>query len=134
MLKQARSFVTRTKFTPKSMRTEISQHRFYSGGVVINTISKEELQELIKNRATEPYFLIDVRNPDELTGDMPLIESAINIPLPDFGSAFMTTDPMRFQTMYGIPKPNHNERIICYCRSGRRSDEGKYAVLLEFLF
>jgi rhodanese-related sulfurtransferase len=102
----------------------VSSHRFYSSNTKEpKLINKEELRKLIEKKE-EPYVLIDVRNPDEVTSpDMPLIESAVNIPLPDLGSAFMMMDEKRFKTSYGFPKPKHHEKIIVYCRSGKRSTQ-----------
>lgn len=112
----------------------VASNRFYSSSTnEPNLINKEELKKLIEKRE-EPYVLIDVRNPDEVTSpDMPLIESAVNIPLPDLGSAFMMMDEKRFKTSYGFPKPKHHEKIIVYCRSGKRSEEGIMEILCPFL-
>jgi rhodanese-related sulfurtransferase len=110
----SRRLFNRTVFT--SLRNQQQQHRFYSS----NAITKQELKDLIEKRDSD-YLLIDVRNTEELEGNMPLIPTAVNIPLPDFGSALMMADSKRFESMYGIKKPSHNDKIICYCRSGRRS-------------
>lgn len=87
--------------------------------MTLKTINKTSLQDLISK--DEKYVLIDVRNPDELIGDMPLIPTAKNVPMNDISSA-VGLEANQFNEKYGFDKPNKDDRVIVYCRSGRRSD------------
>lgn len=55
-------------------------------------------------------LLLDVRNPDEWTGEMPAIEGAMLIPLPELDQRLNEIEDWR------------SRPIITVCRSGRRSE------------
>jgi rhodanese-related sulfurtransferase len=74
----------------------------------------QEVAGLIAHK-TEPYILIDVRNPDEYgRGHIP---TAINIPVADLAAR--------------LPTPDRGALIIVYCASGMRSSAA--AGILEKL-
>ncbi len=137
MLRNTIRICTRKHNHPSSLLPVITTTtRFMSTTTTTSTslnpiITKQELQDLIQNQK-ENYTLIDVRNPDETVSQMPLIDTAVNIPLPDFGSAMMEMDEKRFKHQYGFPKPQPNDRIIVYCRSGARSTTGKITLHYPF--
>lgn len=82
----------------------------------MSMITKQELEKLIKNKSH--YSLIDVRTPDETKGN--LIETAKNVQLQEFQSAFQL-DSSEFEKKYGFKKPEKDEHVILYCRSGARA-------------
>jgi rhodanese-related sulfurtransferase len=96
----------------------------------LKTIAKPQLQELI-DKKDENYVLIDVRQKEELTGEMPLISSATNVPLQELQQAFGLNDES-FKKKYGFEKPKKDDRVIVYCRSGRRSDAAQRELLSNF--
>ncbi|RXW24737.1 hypothetical protein EST38_g1122 [Candolleomyces aberdarensis] len=80
-------------------------------------ISYEEL--LPKTQSPTPdTFLIDVREPDEVV--LGMIPSAVNVPLsilPE--SLHLNAEP--FKEKFNFDKPRHDQEVIFYCRSGKRS-------------
>ncbi|KAG7099451.1 hypothetical protein E1B28_001302 [Marasmius oreades] len=63
-------------------------------------------------------FLIDVREPDEVIQGM--IPSAVNLPLSVLSESLQTSAE-DFKQKHGFPKPQKNQEITFYCRSGKRS-------------
>ncbi|KAF9270452.1 Rhodanese-like protein [Marasmius fiardii PR-910] len=63
-------------------------------------------------------FLIDVREPDEVIQGM--IPSAVNLPLSVLADSLQTAAEV-FEQKHGFPKPQKNQEITFYCRSGKRS-------------
>ncbi|KAF5337241.1 hypothetical protein D9611_003247 [Ephemerocybe angulata] len=67
---------------------------------------------------TPDTFLIDVREPDEVAqGSIP---SSVNVPLSVL-PASLQLDPTEFEEKFGFQKPTHDQEVIFYCRSGKRS-------------
>jgi rhodanese-related sulfurtransferase len=64
---------------------------------------------LQKISSGEKLYLVDVRQPEELTGPLGALPGVKNIPLPDFGSRFIE-----------VPK---DREVIILCRSGNRSSQ-----------
>ncbi len=91
---------------------------------MVTIISTEELQEQIKESGD--YVLIDVRRKEELEHGM--IPTAHNIPLDEIQEAF-ALDDASFQEKYNFQKPKKEDRVICHCRSGGRSQRA--ATYLE---
>ena len=83
----------------------------------IPIITTEELKAAIDNN--EPLTLIDVRRKDELSHGM--IPTAKNIPLDELEKA-TTLSEQEFQKTYNFTKPKEDNKIICHCRSGGRSE------------
>ncbi|EDV97643.1 GH14585 [Drosophila grimshawi] len=88
--------------------------------------------EQVKDVPNHPeIYLIDVRNPEELTATG-TIPASINIPLPSLESA-LQVEPEEFEQTYGRAKPAKDAKIIFTCRSGRRAQEAeKIAKAAEF--
>ncbi len=63
-------------------------------------------------------YLIDVREPDEVLQGM--IPSAVNLPLSGLSGA-LYMDGTKFKEKYGFPKPEFDQEVVFYCRSGMRS-------------
>lgn len=79
-------------------------------------ISREEVKKLLDMHGD--YVLIDVREKEELVYGM--IPTAKHIPLHDIEGAF-SLDEKVFLERYGFSKPQKQEKIIFYCRTGGRS-------------
>jgi rhodanese-related sulfurtransferase len=77
-----------------------------------NRISAVEL--LQKMKSGQKLLLVDVRQPEELTGPLGVLSGAKNIPLSEFGRRFAE-----------VPK---DRSVVLICRSGHRS-----AQALSFL-
>ncbi|EMD41703.1 hypothetical protein CERSUDRAFT_41572 [Gelatoporia subvermispora B] len=77
--------------------------------------------EEVKPRTLEPgvdKYLIDVREPDEVAqGALP---SAVNLPLSTLAEA-LHLNPLNFKEKFGFDKPQHDQEIVFYCRSGKRA-------------
>ncbi|KAL0575054.1 Thiosulfate sulfurtransferase rdl2, mitochondrial [Marasmius crinis-equi] len=72
-----------------------------------------------KTRSPSPdAYLIDVREPDEVIQGM--IPSAVNLPLSILAESLDTPAEV-FQTKHGFPKPQKDQEVTFYCRSGKRS-------------
>jgi rhodanese-related sulfurtransferase len=84
----------------------------------IPIIKINELKELLSNEK-ENFTLIDVRTSMECQDNM--IPKAKNIVLNDVEKAF-NLDGDKFKNTYGFNKPDYNDKIIFYCRSGQRSN------------
>ncbi|KDN43910.1 Rhodanese-like protein [Tilletiaria anomala UBC 951] len=69
--------------------------------------------------------LIDVREPDEVAQGM--IPSSVNVPLSEFKSAFDVNKSSRgaFSSKYAFDRPGFDDKIVFYCRSGKRSTEAQ---------
>ena len=63
-------------------------------------------------------YIVDVREPDEVA--LGMIPSAVNIPLADLGNT-LTLNPVAFKAKFGFEKPQKDQEIVVYCRSGKRS-------------
>ncbi|KAI0690693.1 Rhodanese-like domain-containing protein [Cytidiella melzeri] len=77
--------------------------------------------EQIKPRTEQPTadaYLIDVREPDEvLQGSIP---SSVNLPLSVLANS-LSLKPEAFKLKFGWEKPQRDQEIVFYCRSGVRS-------------
>jgi rhodanese-related sulfurtransferase len=71
-------------------------------------LNAAELKEKL-NSGDTTFVVLDVRTPEELTGEMPKIESAIAIPLQELNERASELDKYKDKEIYVI------------CRSGRRS-------------
>lgn len=97
----------------------------------INEINKSDLKDLIdQSDSAQQYTLVDVRSADETKGEMPLLPTAHNVPLPEFMEA-MELDEEQFEDCYSFKKPARDDRIVVYCRSGVRSAQA--AIILKTL-
>lgn len=74
----------------------------------VGTVSPEELRERLRARHQRPVVL-DVRDPDEFTGELGHIEGAILIPLGELSRRLPELEPYR------------PEQIVTVCKSGKRS-------------
>ncbi|KAI5475515.1 endoplasmic reticulum protein [Pseudohyphozyma bogoriensis] len=80
-------------------------------------ISYDELKPITKN-PSDDVVVIDVREPDEVAlGSIP---SSVNIPLSDFEKS-LSLDEGDFTKKHGFHKPGKTQKIVFYCRSGKRS-------------
>lgn len=114
--------------TPSLHFHQTNARCFSSFGV--NEISKSDLKSLIDQSDGARYTLVDVRSADETKGEMPLLPTAHNIPLPEFMEA-MELDEEQFEDCYSFKKPARDDRIVVYCRSGVRSAQA--AIILKAL-
>ncbi|KAG5719342.1 Heat shock protein 67B2 [Termitomyces sp. T112] len=80
-------------------------------------ITYAELKPQTESPVPDTY-LIDVREPDEVIQGM--IPSAINLPLSVLGNS-LHLDPAAFFEKHGFKKPQKDQQLIFYCRSGKRS-------------
>ena len=62
--------------------------------------------------------MIDVREPNEVLQGM--IPSAVNLPLSDLSGA-LRMDGDKFKEKYGFKRPEFEQEVVFYCRSGMRS-------------
>jgi len=83
-------------------------------------ISKAELHQVILKKEGGVLSLIDVREPSETaaTGTIP---SSHMIPLGEVESALRTLTATEFRQRYSFERPEEDDPIVFYCRSGRRS-------------
>ncbi|GAB5593420.1 hypothetical protein Unana1_08320 [Umbelopsis nana] len=73
----------------------------------------------VENSPDKQTFLIDVRENDEFQiGHIP---SALNIPLATFRET-MSLPNEQWVAKWGRDKPALEDRLVIYCRSGRRSN------------
>lgn len=76
-------------------------------------------------------LLFDVRQPEEFRAPR-IIPRSINIPLPNFETAF-SLEPARFEKLYGISKPSKATPIILLCEHGiRAARAGSFLESLGF--
>ncbi|KAN0062504.1 hypothetical protein ACQY0O_005035 [Thecaphora frezii] len=65
--------------------------------------------------------LIDVREPSEVAQG--IIPSAVNVPLSVFKHAFNPTAEADFEKQFAFKRPEFGNKIVVYCRSGKRSQQ-----------
>lgn len=82
----------------------------------IPTISTSDLKEFIRKKEG---ILIDVRRKEELSNG--IIPSASHIPLDELETALIMEN-QGFQERYQFEKPNKEDQIVFYCRTGVRSE------------
>lgn len=82
---------------------------FYGFGQDSTEHSITVAQLNVDMNADSNLVILDVRNPNELTGPLGHIEGVINIPLPDLESRLPELDKFK------------DKNIAVICRSGRRS-------------
>ena len=85
---------------------------------MVKTVNKAAVKELIQG--SSKYYLIDVRSASEAASNMPLLPTAINIPLGELAQAFSLADG-DFQSRYSVAKPSSDDKIVVYCMSGARA-------------
>lgn len=90
---------------------------FFGGNATFGNINKEELKQKIKSK--EEFFLIDVRQPQEIQVNGS-IETSHNIPLGEVAPAFQLSHD-DFEDKYGFEKPSEGDTVIFYCKAGGRS-------------
>ncbi|SJX64608.1 uncharacterized protein SRS1_15425 [Sporisorium reilianum f. sp. reilianum] len=64
--------------------------------------------------------IIDVREPNEVAQG--IIPSAVNVPLSQLQKAF-SGDGGDFVRDFAFPRPAYDDKIVFYCRSGKRSQQ-----------
>ncbi|KAI9290350.1 Rhodanese-like domain-containing protein [Umbelopsis sp. AD052] len=73
----------------------------------------------VENSPEKNTFLIDVRDTEEFqAGHIP---TALNIPLKEFRETMLLSND-EWISVYGKEKPLLSDRMVIYCRSGRRSN------------
>ncbi|KAG2173646.1 hypothetical protein INT43_005064 [Umbelopsis isabellina] len=84
----------------------------------------------IESLNDKQVYLIDVRDVDEFqAGHIP---NALNIPLTEFRTT-MEMPNEHWISVLGRDKPSSNDRLVIYCRSGRRSNLASQDAL-ELMF
>ncbi|EGG07489.1 uncharacterized protein MELLADRAFT_48079 [Melampsora larici-populina 98AG31] len=82
-------------------------------------IKYPELKPITLN-PSKNILLIDVREPDEVAqGSIP---TSVNLPLSKLENSFGIT-PDEFLKLHGFPKPNEDQKMIFYCKMGKRSGQ-----------
>merc|ERR1711879_957252 len=101
-------------------RQRCGTHRRWSSSSVPGIISKEELQLKL---ATNPdgFHLLDVRQAYELESLPAIHPRARLIPLQELPGALEMSED-EWEDAYDFPKPQPSEEIVCYCKSGMRSE------------
>lgn len=84
--------------------------------------SYDEVKKL-SSQPTGEVTIIDVREPDEVAAGM--IPSAVNVPLTKFENAFNKNGGANFQQEFSFPRPGFDDKVIFYCRSGKRSAQAQ---------
>ena len=92
----------------------IAQNKPNNADSTRKDITVTQLKEQMKTDST--LVILDVRTKEELTGELPKIESAINIPLQELQDRIDELEPYK------------NKEIAVICRSGRRSSQA-YDIL-----
>jgi len=94
-------------------------HRRWASSVP-GIISKEELQLKL---ATNPdgFHLLDVRQAFELESLPAIHPRARLIPLQELPGALEMSED-QWEDSYDFPKPQPTEEVVCYCKSGMRSE------------
>ena len=70
--------------------------------------------------------LIDVREPAEVAEG--IIPSAVNVPLSRFAEAFDPNKGADFQKEFAFARPRFGDKIVFYCRTGKRSQQALEAA------
>lgn len=118
-----------TRVAPRIMlpRNTISRsftytHALYSKDTTWQTKGPVRYAELKPETEapTGEITLIDVREPNEVEQGM--IPSAVNVPLSKFNEAF-TRGGGDFQKDFAFSRPGYDDKIVFYCRSGKRSEQ-----------
>ncbi|KAK0532995.1 hypothetical protein OC834_002278 [Tilletia horrida] len=100
-----------------SSRASEKDRSWVDKGVVTYAELKPETQAPSGN-----ITIIDVREPDEVAQG--IIPSAVNVPLSKFQTAFAGTGTGgNFVRDFGFDRPQFDDALIFYCRSGKRSQE-----------
>lgn len=105
--------------TPAEARRKALKHRDHlQRDWDADVITYEELKPLT-SKPTSDVYLIDVREPDEVIQGM--IPSAVNLPLSQLANS-LHMSRRDFLEKHRFEKPFQSQKVIFYCRSGRRSD------------
>jgi len=80
-------------------------------------LTYEELKPKTSSPTPDTY-LVDVREPDEVIQGM--IPSAVNLPLSTLANS-LYLHHSAFKEKHGFDKPQRDQELIFYCRSGKRS-------------
>ncbi|EPQ31216.1 uncharacterized protein PFL1_01403 [Pseudozyma flocculosa PF-1] len=84
-------------------------------------VKYSELKPITSSPSGE-ITLIDVREPSEVQEG--IIPSAVNVPLSTFKDAFKTDRQADdFQRRFAFARPAYDDKIVVYCRSGKRSQQ-----------
>jgi rhodanese-related sulfurtransferase len=94
----------------------IRQRQFASSAASV--IQKSELEGLLIQQDVN-MLLLDVRQPKELAHGV--IPSGKNVPLDELDSA-LKLSAAAFLDRYGFHKPEPSLHVVCYCRTGVRSE------------
>ncbi|ORY89109.1 Rhodanese-like domain-containing protein [Leucosporidium creatinivorum] len=82
------------------------------------TVDYKEIKQL-SEQPDEESLILDVREPNDFeAGHIP---GAINLPASTFEQD-LGRDEVDFVRRHGFPKPSTTQKVILYCRSGRRSN------------
>lgn len=95
--------------------------RYMSSNSTAGLVNYQELCSVIeanKKKNNGSAVVIDVRGPGEVK-ETGLIPTAHNIPLDQIGSALAMPDA-DFKAQYGFNKPKPSDKIIFYCKVGKR--------------
>ncbi len=91
-----------------------TQNKLSNADSTRKDITVTQLKEQMKTDST--LVILDVRTKEELTGELPKIESAINIPLQELQDRIDELEPYK------------NKEIAVICRTGHRSSQA-YVIL-----
>ncbi|EJT46106.1 endoplasmic reticulum protein [Trichosporon asahii var. asahii CBS 2479] len=108
---------------PNLLRTLTSTppaKRFTRNVWAANPIVEYDEIKPLTQQPTDDILIVDVREPDEVAlGTLP---SAVNLPLSRLPEALDEDfEPGRFKKEFAFKKPAAGQKIIFFCRSGKRS-------------
>ncbi|CAM1321803.1 TSTD3 (predicted) [Pycnogonum litorale] len=98
-----------------------------SPDVPYKEINFEEVKELI-DLPKHSYYLIDVREQEEVDRDGQMVHTTLNIPVNTLESALKMPED-DFKKKFGLCKPSKNSDIILTCRSGNRAKRAAATLL-----
>ncbi|WVR05868.1 hypothetical protein IAU60_002894 [Kwoniella sp. DSM 27419] len=109
----------------QTSRMVVSQIRYDSlkgprSGWAKEPLVKYEELKPITQQPSDDILILDVREPDEVAlGSIP---SSVNLPLSRLKDALDSKmNPGDFQREFAFTKPTYDQKIIVFCRSGKRS-------------
>jgi len=105
----------KTKYSFLNKSFAFQHFNYFSTAVIV---TKDALTERLKNKATKKFHLIDVRELEETA--LGTIEQATVLPLSKLEAALGLSHE-EFKKEYGWDKPNKDDDVIFYCRSGVRA-------------
>ncbi|SPO31025.1 uncharacterized protein UTRI_05337_B [Ustilago trichophora] len=117
-----------TRLTPKPSVTPLVVRTFTSTSSLLSKDTTWQTKGIVKYSELKPetespsgeITIIDVREPNEVAQG--IIPSAVNVPLSQFQKAFSGSGG-DFLREFAFQRPAYDDKVIFYCRSGKRSQQ-----------